>query len=198
MPCFPSINSIQPVTENNIYPVATSTHGHLLDGGLASMAMHTSPVALHLLSSYIAAGFVPQIPFSHTAFAARPGFAPLNSTPRLQNPTGINFHGIESLMNKSSSHGNLRSESISKGSLDKDISSNSLTNHALTTSINPGMVLSSINGSTVSSDTNIKYPTEMSLGASDVHLPSHSNSSTTDIKRPIPHLPQNSSGVGML
>ena len=198
MPCFPSINSIQPVTENNIYPVATSTHGHLLDGGLASMAMHTSPVALHLLSSYIAAGFVPQIPFSHSAFAARPGFTPLNSTPRLQNSTGINFHGIESLMNKSSSHGNLRSESISKGSLDKDISSNSLTNHALTTSINPGMVLSSINGSTVSSDTNIKYPTEMSLGASDVHLPSHSNSSTTDIKRPIPHLPQNSSGVGML
>ena len=195
VPCFPSINSIQPVTENNIYPVATSTHGHLLDGGLASMAMHTSPVALHLLSSYIAAGFVPQIPFSHSAFAARPGFTPLNSTPRLQNSTGINFHGIESLMNKSSSYGNLRSESISKGSLDKDISSNS---HALTTSINPGIVLPSNNGSTISSDTNIQYPTEMAVGAGDVHLASHSSSSTTDIKRPIPHLPHNSSGVGML
>lgn len=162
------------------------------------MAMHTSPVALHLLSSYIAAGFVPQIPFSHTAFAARPGFTPLNSTPRLQNPTGINFHGIESLMNKSSSYGHLRSESTSKGLLDKDISSNSLTNHALTTSINPGMVLPPNNGPTINSDTNIQYPTEMAVGAGDVHLASHSNISKTDIKRPIPHVPQNSSGVGML
>ena len=197
-PCVSSIRSIQPVTENNLYPVASSTHGHLLDGGLASMAMHTSPVALHLLSSYIAAGFVPQIPFSHTAFTARPGFTPLNSTPRLQNPTGINFHGIESLMNKSSTYGNVRSESISKGSLDKETSSNSLTNHALTTSMNPSMHFSSNNGSTMSSDTNIQYPTEMAIGGGDVHLPSHSNNTTTDIKRPIPHLPHNSSGVGIL
>ena len=49
-----------------------------------------------------------------------------------------------------------------------------------------------------SSDTSIQYPTKMAIGVGDVHLASHSNSTTTDIKRPIPHLPHNSSGVGIL
>ena len=154
------------------------------------MAAHTSPVALHLLSSYIAAGFVPQLPGNTALIQSRASFDPLNPTSSLQNTPGIGFQSIPSLMTTSAAANILHSQAIATSAMERNDSVNLPNTQDFNTSINPSMIRPTQSGFAANFGLNMNMPASgISSGQGKVI--------SNDIKRPIPHLPQKSSGIGI-
>ena len=64
IPNYLNISAGHHLNEKHLYTNSSTTSSQLFNGNIPSMTAHTNPVAFHLLSSYIAAGLVPQIPGS--------------------------------------------------------------------------------------------------------------------------------------
>ena len=192
-----SINSGHHLNENNPYSTLATSNAQILSAGIPSMAVHTSPVALHLLSSYIAAGFVPQIPGNNTLLSARTGFESVNPTANLQNTPGIGFQSVASLMTSSAASNTLHSQPISTGSLEKITSPSSLTTQDFGIPMNPNINMSTHNGFSLNSALNMNL-SGSGIKTNDVRSSGTNNNNSNDIKRPVPHLPPKSSGIGIL
>ena len=192
-----SINSGHHLNENNPYSTLATNNAQIMGSGIPSMTVHTSPVALHLLSSYIAAGFVPQLPGSNTLLAARTGFETMNPTSNLQNTPGIGFQSVASLMTSSAASNTLHSQPIPTGSLEKTTSHSSHNTPEFGLSMNPNMTMSTHNGFSLNSGGNMNLSAS-GIETNDIRTSGTNNNNSNDIKRPVPHLPPKSSGLGIL
>ena len=197
VPNFPTVSPTHRLIDGNPYSTSPRNTGQLLGGGLPSMAVHTSPVALHLLSSYIAAGFVPQISGNHTLFSTRSGFTPVNPASTTPQVSGLAFPPVDNLMTTSAPSVNLHSQSISALSLEKVTSPNCLNPNSLNIPMASGLAMNTHNGfsTNIGLTPNFAAP---ALGTNDIHLPGSNNIRSSDIKRPIPHLPTKTPDVGIL
>ena len=154
------------------------------------MTAHTNPVAFHLLSSYIAAGLVPQIPGNASLIPSQTSYDPLNPSSNIPNTPGIGFQSIANLMTTSAATNILHSQSIASGLTERNAQIDGLSNQELNRTIISGKVVPTQSGFS----TNLGLHMNMSSsGISSVSNKTVSN----DIKRPIPHLPQKSSGIGI-
>ena len=194
---FLSLNPGNHLMEYSLYSNAATSTAQLLSGGIPSMTMHTSPVALHLLSSYIAAGYVPQIPGSAALLSGRTGFDRAIPTTNLQTTPGVAFQSVASLMTTSASSNNLHSQPISTGTLAKIGPPSCLNAQDFGLSLNSTLSMPAHNGF----PTNVGINMDLSssgIGTNDARPSGPSNALSNDIKRPIPHLPHKNSGVGIL
>ena len=197
VPNFFSINSGHHLNESIPYSPSATSSAQILGAGIPSMTVHTSPVALHLLSSYIAAGFVPQMPGSSTLLSARTGFNSVNPTSNLQNAPGIGFQSVASLMTSSATSNTLHSQPISTASLEKITSPGCLNPQDFSVSMNPTLTMSTHNGFSLNSGLNMNLAAS-GIGTNDVRSSAANNNNSNDIKRPVPHLPPKSSGIGIM
>ena len=190
VPNYLNANVSHHLMEKNIYTNPTTTSIQQLNGNIPSMSPHTSPVALHLLSSYIAAGLVPQIPGNPSLITSQAAFEPINPTGSVQNTSGIGFQSISNLMTTSAATNILYSQSKANGSIEQNSPISSLTNQDLNRSLSQNMIIPTLSGFSTNIGLHLNTP---STGISSLANRSTSN----DIKRPIPHLPQKSSGIGI-
>ena len=141
VPNYLNANVSHHLMEKNIYTNPTTTSIQQLNGNMPSVSPHTSPVALHLLSSYIAAGLVPQIPGNPSLITSQAAFDPINPTGSVQNTAGIGFQSISNLMTTSAATNILHSQSQANGSMEQSSPISSLTHQDLNTSLSQNMII---------------------------------------------------------